>query len=120
VSVDTVKKPARRRIPVPRPRWILLAVVLLLFASILLVNGLVQGEFTQDGAVGSTNDTGQVPAAALSGGPIIETDGATTRTVSPPDHRIVLTFDDGPSPAYTPDILKVLLVLGVLTVARLT
>ncbi|WP_433375692.1 bifunctional polysaccharide deacetylase/glycosyltransferase family 2 protein [Actinoplanes sp. CA-142083] len=108
MSVDTVKKSSRRRLPVPRPRWILLAVVLVLFAAILLVNGLVQGEFTQDGAVESTNDTGKVPAAALSGGPIIQTDGTTTKTVSAPDNQIVLTFDDGPSPAYTPEILKVL------------
>ena len=107
MSVVTATK-TRRRLPVPRPRWILLTVVLLLFASILLVNGLVQGAFTQDGAVSSTTDTGQVPAAARSGGPIIQTDGTTTKTVEVPDNQIVLTFDDGPSPTYTPEILEVL------------
>ncbi|MEU4687651.1 bifunctional polysaccharide deacetylase/glycosyltransferase family 2 protein [Actinoplanes sp. NPDC023714] len=99
---------ARRRIPVPRPRWIVLSVVLLLFASLLLVNGVVQGEFAQDGAVESTSDTGRVPDEALNGGPIIQTDGTTTTTASAGAGQIVLTFDDGPSPEYTPEILEVL------------
>uniref|UniRef100_UPI0005F2AF6F glycosyltransferase n=1 Tax=Actinoplanes rectilineatus TaxID=113571 RepID=UPI0005F2AF6F len=105
MSVDA---PVRRRIPVPRPRWIVLGVVLLLFAGILVVNGVVQGEFAQDGAVESTSDVDQVPDAALSGGPIIQTDGDSTATVSPGDKQIVLTFDDGPSSEYTPEILEVL------------
>ncbi|MBU2669634.1 bifunctional polysaccharide deacetylase/glycosyltransferase family 2 protein [Actinoplanes bogorensis] len=104
----TVDAPARRRLRVPQPRWIVLVVVLLLFTGILLVNGLVEGEFTQDGAADSTAQTDQVPAAALNGGPIIQTGGSTTSTVSVPDKQIVLTFDDGPSPQYTPEILAVL------------
>ncbi|MBM2618794.1 glycosyltransferase [Actinoplanes sp. LDG1-06] len=104
----TVEAPVRRRLPVPRPRWIVLAVVLALFAGILLVNGLVEGEFTQDGAAESTADTDQVPAAARNGGPVIQTGGSETSTMSVPDKEIVLTFDDGPSPEYTPEILDVL------------
>ncbi|BBH64558.1 bi-functional transferase/deacetylase [Actinoplanes sp. OR16] len=104
---------SRRRIPVPRPRWIVLSVVLVLFASLLFVNGVVQGEFAQDGAAESTSETGQVPDEALTGGPIIQTDGTTTTTVSPGDGQIVLTFDDGPDPEYTPEILDVLEEYGV-------
>ena len=106
VTVDT--PPVRRRLPVPRPRWILLGVVLALFASILLVNGVVQGEFAEDGAVASTAETGQVPDEARNGGPIIQTDGTTTTTAAAGDGQIVLTFDDGPDPEYTPEILEVL------------
>ncbi|GAA2709677.1 bifunctional polysaccharide deacetylase/glycosyltransferase family 2 protein [Actinoplanes palleronii] len=84
-----------------------------LFASILLVNGLVQGEFTQDGATAATTQTSQVPAEALTGGPLIATDGTTTTSVSVPDKQIVLTFDDGPDPEYTPEILEVLAEYGV-------
>jgi cellulose synthase/poly-beta-1,6-N-acetylglucosamine synthase-like glycosyltransferase/peptidoglycan/xylan/chitin deacetylase (PgdA/CDA1 family) len=104
---------SRRRIPVPQPRWIVLSVVLVLFASLLFVNGVVQGEFAQDGALESTSETGQVPDEALTGGPIIQTDGTTTTTVSPGDKQIVLTFDDGPDPEYTPEILDVLGEYGV-------
>jgi cellulose synthase/poly-beta-1,6-N-acetylglucosamine synthase-like glycosyltransferase/peptidoglycan/xylan/chitin deacetylase (PgdA/CDA1 family) len=104
---------SRRRIPVPRPRWIVLFVVLVLFASLLFVNGIVQGEFAQDGALESTSETSQVPDEALNGGPIIQTDGTTTTTVSPGDDQIVLTFDDGPDPKYTPEILDVLEEYGV-------
>ncbi|KUL31251.1 bi-functional transferase/deacetylase [Actinoplanes awajinensis subsp. mycoplanecinus] len=102
-----------RRIHRPRPRWIVFAVLISLFASILLVNGLVQGEFTQDGATAATTQTSQVPAEALTGGPIIATDGTTTTSVSVPDKQIVLTFDDGPDPEYTPEILEVLAEYGV-------
>ncbi|GAA2909083.1 bi-functional transferase/deacetylase [Actinoplanes cyaneus] len=110
MSAETSKGVRRRRVrvPVPRPRWIVLTVVLGLFACILLVNGIVQGEFAQDGAAASTSDTGEVPSEALTGGPIIQTDGTTTTTVTVPDNQIVLTFDDGPSPTYTPEILDVL------------
>ncbi|MEU4237057.1 bifunctional polysaccharide deacetylase/glycosyltransferase family 2 protein [Actinoplanes sp. NPDC026619] len=93
---------------IAKPRWVVLAVVVTLFASILVVNGIVLGEFTQDGAVASTSDTDEVPSAALKGGPIIQTDGSTTSTVSAGKKQIVLTFDDGPDPKYTPEILKVL------------
>ncbi|BBH66695.1 bi-functional transferase/deacetylase [Actinoplanes sp. OR16] len=89
------------------------AVLLTLFASILLVNGLVEGEFTQDGAIESTSQTDQVPEEALTGGPIIQTDGTTTTTVSAGAKQIVLTFDDGPDPEYTPEILDVLEEYGV-------
>ncbi|MFF0374829.1 bifunctional polysaccharide deacetylase/glycosyltransferase family 2 protein [Actinoplanes missouriensis] len=92
----------------PEPRWVIFAVLLTLFASILLVNGLVEGEFTQDGAIESTAQTDQVPDAALTGGPIIQTDGTTTTTVEAGAKQIVLTFDDGPDPEYTPEILDVL------------
>ncbi|SDT66196.1 bifunctional polysaccharide deacetylase/glycosyltransferase family 2 protein [Actinoplanes derwentensis] len=107
---DTKKtRPAPvRRIKVPQPRWIVFAVLISLFASILLVNGLVQGEFTQDGAIESTSQTSNVPDEALTGGPIIQTDGTTTTTVSAGSKQIVLTFDDGPDPEYTPEILAVL------------
>ncbi|BCY14721.1 bifunctional polysaccharide deacetylase/glycosyltransferase family 2 protein [Actinoplanes sp. L3-i22] len=110
MSVETSEGARRRRVrvPVPSPRWIVLTVVLGLFACILVVNGIVQGEFTQDGAAAATDDTDQVPSAALTGGPIIQTDGSTTTTVTVPDNQIVLTFDDGPSPTYTPQILDVL------------
>ncbi|WP_232344285.1 bifunctional polysaccharide deacetylase/glycosyltransferase family 2 protein [Actinoplanes awajinensis] len=77
------------------------------------MNGLVQGEFTQDGATAATTQTSQVPAEALTGGPIIATDGTTTTSVSVPDKQIVLTFDDGPDPEYTPEILEVLAEYGV-------
>ncbi|GIF19017.1 cellulose synthase/poly-beta-1,6-N-acetylglucosamine synthase-like glycosyltransferase/peptidoglycan/xylan/chitin deacetylase (PgdA/CDA1 family) [Actinoplanes tereljensis] len=108
MSVET-SAPVRRRIPVPRPRWIVLTVVLVLFAAILAVNGLVEGEFTQDGAAEATAEVADVPSKVLNGGgPVIQTDGTTTTTVSVPDNEIVLTFDDGPSPKYTPEILDVL------------
>ena len=100
-------RPARR-LRVPKLRWLIFSLLVGLFASMLLVNGLVKGDFAEDGATASTAETDEVPATALTGGPIIQTDGTTTSTVSVPDRQIVLTFDDGPDPQYTPEIVKVL------------
>ncbi|MEV6349957.1 bifunctional polysaccharide deacetylase/glycosyltransferase family 2 protein [Actinoplanes sp. NPDC051851] len=96
------------KLKVPEPRWIVFAVLISLFASILLVNGLVQGEFTQDGASESTENIDKVPDEAFDGGPIIQTDGTTTKTAAVADKQVVLTFDDGPDPTYTPEVLAVL------------
>ncbi|MFI5845995.1 bifunctional polysaccharide deacetylase/glycosyltransferase family 2 protein [Catenuloplanes sp. NPDC051500] len=79
-----------------------------LFASILLVNGVVTGEFAQDGASESTEAVGGVPRAVLDGGLIISVDGVGADTLTPPEKQIVLTFDDGPDPTYTKEILGIL------------
>ncbi|WP_439959936.1 glycosyltransferase [Streptomyces griseorubiginosus] len=44
----------------------------------------------------------------LDGGPVIDTRSGRTTSLSVPDHRLVLTFDDGPDPTWTPKVLDVL------------
>jgi cellulose synthase/poly-beta-1,6-N-acetylglucosamine synthase-like glycosyltransferase/peptidoglycan/xylan/chitin deacetylase (PgdA/CDA1 family) len=67
------------------------------------------------GAVG-TSSTGQIgpPAAELKGaGPLLDLSGPTPRSVHPRDRTVALTFDDGPDPAWTPQVLEVLRRQGV-------
>lgn len=100
------------RTPPPRVHWVLLISVLLLTGS-----GLAVDTFVLRGVGGSGREAGEagqslpgrVPPEVLAGGPIVDARTAGTpvsRTV--PDRTIVLTFDDGPDPVWTPQVLDVL------------
>ena len=49
-----------------------------------------------------------VPDAVSHGGPVVDARGRAVRTVGPADQTLALTFDDGPDPVWTPQILDVL------------
>jgi peptidoglycan/xylan/chitin deacetylase (PgdA/CDA1 family) len=49
-----------------------------------------------------------VPAAVLAGGPVIDLSGARPLTYRMPARTLALTFDDGPDPRWTPQVLDVL------------
>jgi len=54
-----------------------------------------------------------VPPEILAGGPGLGADGAAVRSYPPAARTIALTFDDGPNPEWTPQILEVLSRHGV-------
>ncbi|MBG6101715.1 cellulose synthase/poly-beta-1,6-N-acetylglucosamine synthase-like glycosyltransferase/peptidoglycan/xylan/chitin deacetylase (PgdA/CDA1 family) [Micromonospora vinacea] len=91
----------------PRAHWLLLLLGLLLLLAALTVNGLLSGL-----AGGSGNATARpasdVPAAVGSGGPVLRLDRAEPVSRALPDRTIALTFDDGPDPRWTPQVLDVL------------
>ncbi|MEU8219744.1 bifunctional polysaccharide deacetylase/glycosyltransferase family 2 protein [Micromonospora taraxaci] len=91
----------------PRAHWLLLLLGLLLLLAALTVNGLVSGL-----AGGSGNATARpapdVPAAVGSGGPVLRLDRPEPVSRALPDRTIALTFDDGPDPRWTPQVLDVL------------
>ncbi len=62
---------------------------------------------TDDSAPGG-GSSGTVPDAVSHGGPVVDARGGTVHTVAPADHTLALTFDDGPDPVWTPQILDVL------------
>src|SRR4051812_15578038 len=80
--------PARRG-----ARWLLIAAVLLVFGCVLLVNGLVHGEYAADHRIAPPVGTSRVPANVQAGGPVIN----PARTYKVPAKTVILTFDDGPS-----------------------
>ena len=103
---------AARRRSVPRPRLAPL-LVLVAFLCVLLLEGYVHNEFAADHRVHAPVAYDQVPDAVLSGGPIVDTTGAKVTSHRVPDKTIVLTFDDGPDPVWTPQVLAVLEKHGV-------
>ena len=94
-----------------RPSWIVAAILLAAFWSVLLVDGLVHPPIGSDGtgAVERVDEsTGGVPDEVRDGGPAIEASDAGAQSRAMPPKTIALTFDDGPDPTWTPQILRVL------------
>jgi cellulose synthase/poly-beta-1,6-N-acetylglucosamine synthase-like glycosyltransferase/peptidoglycan/xylan/chitin deacetylase (PgdA/CDA1 family) len=85
-----------------------MTIVLLAFACVLLVNGLAHGQFAADHRVAPPVGTDQVPAQVRTTEPIIDAVNQPVRTYRVPDRTVILTFDDGPDPTWTPQVLRVL------------
>ncbi len=103
--------PRRTRAPLsPRHRFrIVVPLVLLAFvASVLLVEGYTTRGFAGDQEGRSVRSTSGVPSRIGGGGPVVDTTGDHLRTYRTPARTIVLTFDDGPDPTWTPRIRAVL------------
>ncbi|WP_370872130.1 bifunctional polysaccharide deacetylase/glycosyltransferase family 2 protein [Spirilliplanes yamanashiensis] len=78
------------------------------FTSLLLVHAYVSAEFTGDHVATEEVEADQVPKSVVQGGPIINTTGGQALSHRLPPKTIALTFDDGPDPWWTPQILGVL------------
>ncbi|MFI5631088.1 bifunctional polysaccharide deacetylase/glycosyltransferase family 2 protein [Streptomyces sp. NPDC051664] len=91
-------------------RYLLPSVFLVALLAMLMLRGYVHSEILADHRVQAPAPTDQVPDAILDGGPVIDARSATApaKTLRIPDHRIVLTFDDGPDPVWTPQVLDAL------------
>lgn len=94
---------ARRRLPM---RYLLPSLLLVALLAMLMLRGYVHSEILADHRVRPPAGTGQVPDRILKGGPVIDARGTTTpKALRVPDHKLVLTFDDGPDPQWTPKVL---------------
>jgi cellulose synthase/poly-beta-1,6-N-acetylglucosamine synthase-like glycosyltransferase/peptidoglycan/xylan/chitin deacetylase (PgdA/CDA1 family) len=93
----------RRRLTI-KPRFVVAAVALLIVINLLALEAYANARFVPDqrGEEGGPQKT--IPAAVLDGGPVIGREGSFEM----PARTIALTFDDGPDPTWTPQILDVL------------
>ncbi|MGW4226144.1 bifunctional polysaccharide deacetylase/glycosyltransferase family 2 protein [Streptomyces bauhiniae] len=97
--------PRRRRLPL---RPLLAFLFLLATLAMLMLRGYVHNEILADHRVRPEAPGGHVPAKVTDGGPVIDTRGGRTDSLRVPKQRIVLTFDDGPDPTWTPQVLDAL------------
>ena len=74
----------------------------------LALNGYVSGELTDAGYVRPPGPAAQVPESISTGGPVIGSRAGAVTSVAMPPRTVVLTFDDGPDPTWTPKILRTL------------
>lgn len=100
---------AARAIP-PRAHWLVLVITMLLLTGMLALDGLVHNEVGGEGSGGphTPGSAAHVPTSVLDGGPVIDTRGGATESFQPLAKHIALSFDDGPDPQWTPQILAVL------------
>ncbi|MFF2328443.1 MULTISPECIES: bifunctional polysaccharide deacetylase/glycosyltransferase family 2 protein [unclassified Streptomyces] len=92
----------------PRPRVVIALLLLLGLVSVMLLDGYLRAEVGNDQRVRSDASSSKVPQSVLNGGPFLSFEGGTARTQSVPDKTIVLTFDDGPDPEWTQQVLDIL------------
>jgi len=96
----------RRRV---RPKWLLIGLVFAMFCSVLLLNGLVRSQIGIDArGAGNDGDDSAVPASVSEGGPVIDLTHGRRQSIAMPPNTVALTFDDGPDPTWTPQVLAVL------------
>ncbi|POX56394.1 bi-functional transferase/deacetylase [Streptomyces sp. Ru71] len=103
-----IERAAGKAAALQRPRVIVALLLLLALTSVMLLDGYLRAEVGGDQRVRTGASAGQVPQSILDGGPILTFRGGRATTVSVPDKTIALTFDDGPDPTWTPQVLKIL------------
>ncbi|WP_393063569.1 glycosyltransferase [Streptomyces sp. LN549] len=88
-------------------RYMLPFLFLVALLAMLMLRGYVHSGILADHRIQPPAATDRVPEQVLGGGPVIDARSATepAETLRIPDRRIVLTFDDGPDPVWTPRVL---------------
>ena len=101
---------SHRRSRAPRGHWILVSLVMLVFAAGLTIEGYTRGVLGENSSAEPApgRHAAAAPAAVMSGGPVIAMAGSRPRSYTMPTGTVALTFDDGPDPTWTPKILAVL------------
>ncbi|MFI1755660.1 bifunctional polysaccharide deacetylase/glycosyltransferase family 2 protein [Streptomyces sp. NPDC020571] len=103
-----MERTAGRAAALQRPRVLLALLLLLALTCVMLLDGYLRAEVGGDQRVRTGASASDVPDDVLDGGPILSFPGGRATTVSVPDKTIVLTFDDGPDPTWTPQVLEIL------------
>ncbi|MEU0168458.1 glycosyltransferase [Streptomyces iakyrus] len=103
-----MERAAGKAAALQRPRVILALLLLLALVCVMLLDGYLRAEVGGDQRVRTGAASSDVPDDILDGGPIVTFRGGQATTVSVPDRTIALTFDDGPNPTWTPQVLAIL------------
>ncbi|OAR26044.1 bi-functional transferase/deacetylase [Streptomyces sp. ERV7] len=87
-------------------RYLLPLLFLVALFAMLMLRGYVHNEILADHRIRAEASTDEVPERILDGGPVIDARGTGKPTsLDIPKHKLVLTFDDGPDPTWTPKVL---------------
>lgn len=111
------KAPRRRsrREHTPRGHWLLVSLLAVIFALTLLIEGFTHGTLGENNSDEPpvAPHAAAAPASVTQGGPVLTVANGKTRSFQIPPKTAILSFDDGPDPAWTPAILAVLRRFGV-------
>ncbi|MDQ0383168.1 glycosyltransferase [Amycolatopsis thermophila] len=105
-----VKSSRRRRI---RWSWLLAGLLAALLAVMLVVAGFASAGIVSDNLAHDSVGQATVPTSVVEGGAVVDATGTPVRSYAIPDGTIALTFDDGPDPTWTPQVLSILRKHGV-------
>ena len=95
---------SHRQVSRLKAHWVVLGLVLVVVATSLVLVGAMQQN------VGGSGTAAEAPVSALppDTGSVIDASGDGIRGAAMPPRTVALTFDDGPDPEWTPQILDVL------------
>ncbi|OEV31005.1 bi-functional transferase/deacetylase [Streptomyces nanshensis] len=91
-----------------RPRVVVALLGLLALVGVMLFHGYLHAEIGNDSRVRENAAADRVPERVRDGGSLLSFNGDRARSRPVPRKTIVLTFDDGPDPRWTPEVLAVL------------
>jgi cellulose synthase/poly-beta-1,6-N-acetylglucosamine synthase-like glycosyltransferase/peptidoglycan/xylan/chitin deacetylase (PgdA/CDA1 family) len=99
-----------RKSHTPRGHWLLVSLVVFVFAVGLLIEGYTHGVLGENSAdePPATPHAAAAPASVTNGGPVLTVVNGRPRSYQIPPKTVVLSFDDGPDPTWTPRILAIL------------
>jgi len=83
------------------------------FGVVLVYKAYLDASFRPDGRVVTSESQASVPSEILTGGPYLDATGGRVVSYDLPPKTVVLTFEDGPDPQWTPQVLDVLARHGV-------
>jgi cellulose synthase/poly-beta-1,6-N-acetylglucosamine synthase-like glycosyltransferase/peptidoglycan/xylan/chitin deacetylase (PgdA/CDA1 family) len=104
------KLAGHRRDRTPRGHWLLVSLLLFVFALGLLIEGYTHGVVGENSADEPpvTTHAQAAPASVTDGGPVITVVNGKPHSFRIPPKTAVLSFDDGPDPNWTPRVLAIL------------
>ncbi|MDW4908296.1 bifunctional polysaccharide deacetylase/glycosyltransferase family 2 protein [Streptomyces sp. ADMS] len=103
-----VQRAAGKAAALQKPRVILALLLLLALTSVMLLDGYLRAEVGGDQRVRTGASSSAVPDTVIDGGPILSFRNGQAVSQSVPEKTIALTFDDGPNPTWTPQVLEIL------------
>jgi len=109
------RRVSHRRSRAPRGHWPLVSLVVFVFAIGLLIEGYTHGVLGENSAdePPASPHAAAAPASVTNGGPVLTVVSGQPRSYQIPPKTVVLSFDDGPDPTWTPQILAILKQYGV-------
>jgi cellulose synthase/poly-beta-1,6-N-acetylglucosamine synthase-like glycosyltransferase/peptidoglycan/xylan/chitin deacetylase (PgdA/CDA1 family) len=109
-AAERRREASHRKSAAPRGHWFLVSLVIFVFAVGLLIEGYTRGVLGENSGYEppAAPHAQAAPASVTNGGPVIVVIGGQPRSYQIPAKTVVLSFDDGPDPTWTPKILAIL------------
>ncbi len=94
----------------PRGHWPLVSLLVFVFLIGLLIEGYTHGVLGENSGDTPLVAPGMAPApvSVTSGGPVVTVVNGQPRSYQIPPKTVILSFDDGPDPTWTPKVLAIL------------
>jgi cellulose synthase/poly-beta-1,6-N-acetylglucosamine synthase-like glycosyltransferase/peptidoglycan/xylan/chitin deacetylase (PgdA/CDA1 family) len=88
--------------------WLFAGIGVILLSVMLVIAGFASAQVGNDAKAHDRVGSSAVPTSVTNGGTVVDATRSPVTSSSPPPLTVALTFDDGPDPTWTPQILSIL------------